>query len=711
MKTQLQNTQKSTMPKGGQNNMENTNNVKMVKQDKAFAYAGSKERFYKSFQEIFKKANAKRMEAQKIKVETYIEGFSGSLASLFIILNFVDAKRIVINDINKRLINLYEMIKKDPDTVFKGFLMLEEKYQSLIPEGAPKVRFFPKERRDEIRECERFYKYIRTYINKNEFNMTHASAMLFILNHQFNGMYNENKKGAFNVSLNWSTKELNIEKIKRAVYGLHKLFNDNDTEFVFETLDIDSLISKYNNYDTLIYLDPPYINTKIQYNQKRKNQANSFENVSTHIKMLDSCSKYKYVLYSNNDHTDFQEYFEDSYVNFSRGHSISNKKSNKSKKEILGLRVNLPVNNPEFTPAVEEQAALKTGTDNAVVVEDCINNTEFVPVDSDYQISIATCFSGMGAPEYALKSLNVPHTSVFACDNNKYCRQMLEQNYNPAKIYPDIRDINGFHYSDIGVYVWGSPCQDLSILNSNRKGLKGNKSSLFFQGLRVLEELQPRFSVFENVPGLMSSNNGEDYKTVVRLFNELNYDVYVKKLNPVKLGGYTARVRVFFVLVRQDIGIPFYFPQETNIIRPIKEILIEGEYQYIDDSEFITSERPIEMQRGLIKTDYKWLGDKWAMYSRVLNIDYSVCPTLNRRCLVIINEAKGKRPLSIPELIQVQGYKLKEINFSGISNTQIKSMLGNTIEVTTMKLLLQEIVRIDKLHYNKLKSQQHRLAS
>jgi site-specific DNA-cytosine methylase len=522
-------------------------------------------------------------------------------------------------------------------------------------------------------------------------------------------------------------------------------------------------------------------------------------------------------MFSNRDHIDFRNYFGDSFVNFDRKNDISGGKSELSKSEILGLKINTSGNNSDYTPKIEEPVALKTGTDNveieteflvklglfvadiqnelsysenkcykltdtvsicaiennsfkykgnwksihsmkfedlqklymsgvekrqdivknnnvsglarqhasyffkalkmlekieidsSAIAKESGNNTDYTPVE-DYSLSLGTAFSGMGSAEYVLKHMNINHRSEFVCDINKYCREVLAKNYNPQKIYSDIRMLNGYEHPSTDLYVWGSPCQDLSILNNKRQGLKGNQSSLFFEGYRVLKELQPKYSIFENVPGLLSSQNGEDFKLVMELFKELNYEVYFKKLNPVKLGGYTNRIRVFFVLVRKDIAIPFHFPKESGSIKPIKDILIEGEYQYFPDNQFVAPDRPFEKQRGLLKTVCKWLGDKWNMYNRVFDIETSACPTINRKGFVLINTPKGKRQLTIPELIRAQGFS-NDVNFIGISDRQIKSMLGNTIEATTMRLLIEEIVRIDKLYYHNQKEPRRLLVS
>ena len=110
---------------------------------------------------------------------------------------------------------------------------------------------------------------------------------------------------------------------------------------------------------------------------------------------------------------------------------------------------------------------------------------------------------------------------------------------------------------------------------------------------------------------MLSSNNGEDFKVIMKLFENLGtHNVYFKKINPVDIGGNTTRVRVFVVLIRKDINITFNFPKKVKSTKCIKDCLIEGDYKYIDNSQLIPWKRPIEKQRGKLRKDFSWLEQK-----------------------------------------------------------------------------------------------------
>lgn len=85
----------------------------------------------------------------------------------------------------------------------------------------------------------------------------------------------------------------------------------------------------------------------------------------------------------------------------------------------------------------------------------------------------------------------------------------------------DITKIHGDEIEPVDCITFGSPCQDLSIAG-RRAGLAGERSGLFVEAVRIIKEMRkatngmyPTFAIWENVPGALSSNNGEDFRAVL----------------------------------------------------------------------------------------------------------------------------------------------------------------------------------------------------
>ena len=119
-------------------------------------------------------------------------------------------------------------------------------------------------------------------------------------------------------------------------------------------------------------------------------------------------------------------------------------------------------------------------------------------------------------------------------------------------------------YGHIDILCGGWPCQDNSIAGS-RKGHKGERSGLFSQYRRILELFRPRWFVAENVPGLFSVNDGEDFLEVVSSLDALGYCVSWDVLDSKNFGVPQQRKRVVIVGSLGNIGsAKVLFEQESN---------------------------------------------------------------------------------------------------------------------------------------------------
>lgn len=319
----------------------------------------------------------------------------------------------------------------------------------------------------------------------------------------------------------------------------------------------------------------------------------------------------------------------------------------------------------------------------------------------DRPMTIGTAFSGLGAVEYTFGELSISHTSKYVIDIDKYARQTLIRNYLPEVVLSDITKVDTDKLPSVDFYSFGSPCPDYSQCTSGenaRTGLGGPTGRLFWDGYKIVKDTLPKYVIFENVPGLLSVNNSEDFDTIIQAFQDLkHYKIYFKVINPLDIEGVTNRARLFIILIRKDIKEVFHFPQKIVSNRCIKDCLIEGvEHTYLPESELEPYPMPIEEQTGKLKKDFLLKNKTRNSDKQVFNINYPA-PTIIRKGIVYINDGIGVRRLTVDELKKIQGFG-DALSFEGLSNTQIKNQLGNTMEFQTMKHLISEIVRIDLAH-------------
>jgi DNA (cytosine-5)-methyltransferase 3A len=111
---------------------------------------------------------------------------------------------------------------------------------------------------------------------------------------------------------------------------------------------------------------------------------------------------------------------------------------------------------------------------------------------------IISLFDGVSCARVALDRVGIPVEEYYSCEIDKYAIQISKKNYPRIKQMGDVKEF-GFRLKDIDLLIGGSPCQDLSIAKRNRKGLSGDRSGLFWEYVRILNEVKPKFFILENV--------------------------------------------------------------------------------------------------------------------------------------------------------------------------------------------------------------------
>jgi DNA (cytosine-5)-methyltransferase 1 len=115
-----------------------------------------------------------------------------------------------------------------------------------------------------------------------------------------------------------------------------------------------------------------------------------------------------------------------------------------------------------------------------------------------------------------------------------------------ASVEIDKNLINAGFTPSTGIITGGFPCQDLSVAGK-RAGLAGERSGLFWEIARLVEETQTEYFIIENVPGLLSSNNGKDFGVVLGTMADLGYSLGWRVLDAQHFGVPQRRRRVFVV--------------------------------------------------------------------------------------------------------------------------------------------------------------------
>src|SRR5574344_180201 len=134
-------------------------------------------------------------------------------------------------------------------------------------------------------------------------------------------------------------------------------------------------------------------------------------------------------------------------------------------------------------------------------------------------LTLGSLFDGSGG--FPLGGLLSGITPIWASEIEPYPIRVTTKRMPWIKHYGDITKMDGDKIEPVDIITFGSPCQDMSVAGT-RKGLDGNRSSLFFEAIRIIKQMRkathgeyPKYIVWENVPGAFSSNQGDDFRCVL----------------------------------------------------------------------------------------------------------------------------------------------------------------------------------------------------
>jgi DNA (cytosine-5)-methyltransferase 1 len=129
---------------------------------------------------------------------------------------------------------------------------------------------------------------------------------------------------------------------------------------------------------------------------------------------------------------------------------------------------------------------------------------------------------------------------------DKFPRAVLQHHYPDVPIHGDFTTIQANDYGTVDLLVGGTPCQSFSVAGL-RGGLDDDRGNLALEFMRLAARIKPTWIVWENVPGVLSSNGGRDFGSILGALGELGYGWAYRVLDAQHFGVPQRRRRVFVV--------------------------------------------------------------------------------------------------------------------------------------------------------------------
>ena len=310
---------------------------------------------------------------------------------------------------------------------------------------------------------------------------------------------------------------------------------------------------------------------------------------------------------------------------------------------------------------------------------------------------VNTDCSRMEAPVQALENLGVRFKHGFSSEKDKVARETLKANFNPQKLYGDLKQRGNAHAMGCDLYVAGFPCQPFSG-NGKLQGVRDPRGTIIFYILKYLQMHTPKVVLLENVKKLATKFK-ETFDDITSRLVALGYNVYHKVLDTKDHGVPQNRPRVYIVCIRKDVDKgTFTFPEPISC--PSIELFLDARAGAPTAACVPTGTRAQENlakrchaieQRGGAPLQEPW----------VMTIDYSrkrgegkaaprsagVCP-----CLVH-GEPRGHwvsnrgRRTNLREMFRLQGMDPRRVKMV-VSPNQMGAQLGNTMSVNVLERIL-----------------------
>tara|TARA_B110000037_G_C17090210_1_gene493691 strand:+ start:724 stop:1929 length:1206 start_codon:yes stop_codon:yes gene_type:complete len=227
-------------------------------------------------------------------------------------------------------------------------------------------------------------------------------------------------------------------------------------------------------------------------------------------------------------------------------------------------------------------------------------------------------FCGIGGFHQALIKFGCK--CVFACDINKDCREVYENNYK-LKPESDICKVNITEIPDFDILCGGFPCQSFSNAGK-KKSLNDKRGKLFENIIKIAKQKQPKFMFLENVKHIKKIDNGSVFELIIKEFQNAGYYINssddntntVFQLSPHQLGIPQQRERIVFVCIRKDIY------NKKPIKLDIPEIPIDFTRIYETDNNIT--------KKYKISQDVEKVLDVWDEIITIMETNQKMSPTM-----------------------------------------------------------------------------------
>ena len=318
-------------------------------------------------------------------------------------------------------------------------------------------------------------------------------------------------------------------------------------------------------------------------------------------------------------------------------------------------------------------------------------------------MNVISLFSGCGGLDLGFEKagFHIPVANEF---DSTIWETFKVNHPNTHLIEGDVRqitkdDIYKYVSGEVDGIIGGPPCQSWSEAGA-LKGIHDSRGQLFFDYIRLLKDIQPKFFLAENVSGMLANRHSEAVRNILYMFEEAGYDVTFTLVNAKDYGVAEERKRVFYIGFRKDLRINFGFPKGStkeddkkitlrDVIWDLQNTAVPAgaknhrNPEAINNNEYFTGAfSPIFMSRNRVKS---W--DEQAFTVQASGRQCQLHPQAPKMVKVATNDCRfveGKeklyRRMTIREIARIQGFP-DDFKFIYENTNDAYKMIGNAVPV------------------------------
>ena len=314
-------------------------------------------------------------------------------------------------------------------------------------------------------------------------------------------------------------------------------------------------------------------------------------------------------------------------------------------------------------------------------------------------MKVGSLFADIGGIE--LGFVQAGFKTIWANEIDKDACITYRYNFPNVKLFEeDIRKLDASKLEHIDVLTAGFPCQPFSVCG-NKKGFKDERGNLFFEIMRIADELHPPIIFLENVANLTEHDNGRTFNII---HNELSCrDYFIRYLvaDACDYGVPQHRTRTYIVAFKsQESCEKFEFPKKCKIEKRIFDIIDKSvktnERYYLQPGTYQYS----KMSGAIKDKDQIYRFSDYGVQSSKEGVSFTLKANMGtwHDRIPIIKDNYGIRKITPYEALALQGFP-ETFKFQNISANQAYKQIGNSVCVPVVKKIAEQIV---KLSTNKL---------